>query len=80
MAKKISNTNICMSCLGDFTDKEVYWVKRNDFYQVLHCFNCLEEKGITEYIPYLKPRKKREKIEKTEITVEKKTIKKKTKS
>lgn len=55
--------NICMNCLGDFSDNEIYWVRKND-YQVLNCFDCIEEKGIIEFTPYLKPRKTGKKSDK----------------
>ena len=74
-AKKINNCNICLNCLNEFIDKEIYWVAANfGVMSVMHCMSCIEEKGITEYKPYLKPRKKREK---KETTVEKKSIKSK---
>ena len=75
MSKRVGlKDNICMRCHGNFTDKEVYWVTKGGDHQVLHCFFCLEETGITEFVPYSKPRKKREKVETTE---EKKIIKRK---
>jgi len=82
MVKKTGrNENICMSCLKTFSDKDIYWVRRNNeerpdsSYQVLYCSDCIAEHGVTEFGPYLKPRKK---SEKTKTTTEKKTIKKKT--
>jgi hypothetical protein len=70
---KIKNDNICMSCIGTFADKDVFWVTKDISHQVLYCLKCLKEKGITQFTPYLKPRKKKEKVE---TTVKKKTIKK----
>lgn len=57
---KKKEKHICMSCLGEFDDKEVYWVYRTT-YSVLHCENCLKENNVEKYIPYLKPRKPRTK-------------------
>ena len=61
---------ICMNCLGEFAPKDIYWVSKNG-YQALHCSSCIKEKGITEFIPYLKPRKTKTKVEKTDIKKEK---------
>ena len=80
MVKKTGrNENICMNCLNIFADKDVYWVKRipeyhpDSSYQVLYCSDCIAENEVTDFTPYLKPRKKSEKIK---TTTEKKTIKK----
>jgi hypothetical protein len=64
---------ICMSCIGEFSPKEVYWIVRTvngrpeNSYKALHCLNCIEEKGIEEYEPYIKPRKTKTKVEKPDI-------------
>jgi hypothetical protein len=58
---------ICMNCHGDFLNKEIYWVTKKEFYQVLHCINCIEKKGFEEYEPYMKPRKSKTKEEKSDI-------------
>jgi len=57
--KKREN-QICMSCLGEFPDKDIYWINRINC-QVLHCLDCIEKKGIEKYIPYSKPRKRKTK-------------------
>lgn len=57
---------ICMSCLDDFDGKEIYWVTKGN-HQVLNCSNCMEKNGVVEYIPYVKPRKKKTKEEKLDI-------------
>lgn len=74
MVKK-KEKQICWSCIEDFDDKELYWVKREKF-QVLHCLNCLEKNGVEKYTPYCKPRKKKETPEVID-KIEKKVFKKK---
>lgn len=66
--------NICHCCHEYISDKDSYWITKENSYQLLHCMNCIKEKGIMEFYPYLKPRKKREKVE---TTKEKNTIRKK---
>ena len=71
MEKKTGKTRnkiqTCLSCLGDFDEKEVYWVTTNNGYQILHCMKCIDKKGITDYKPYSKPRKKKTKEGKPDI-------------
>lgn len=55
--------HICFSCLGEFDDKEIYWIDKKT-HSILHCMKCIENNKIESYIPYLKPRKTRTKKEK----------------
>lgn len=50
--------NICISCLGDFKDKDIYWVRKQDMY-VLYCMDCIKKLGIENYNPYSKPKKRK---------------------
>lgn len=61
---KKDEKQICMSCHGDFSNKEVYWITKNESYQVLHCINCIEKNDVKDYVPYMKPRKIKTKVEK----------------
>lgn len=55
MVKK-KEKQICMGCIIDFDEKDVYWILITD-HKVLHCLKCIKEKGIKEYEPYILKKK-----------------------
>ncbi len=60
---------ICQSCLKTSIEKDMkeemfYWVDRENHYS-LHCVDCIDEQKLKIHKPYKKPRKKREKKNKT---------------
>lgn len=61
MAKK--NTHYCSECIEEFAAKDIYVAtKPGQEYSTYYCSNCMKEIGITEFRPYLKPRKTKTKI------------------
>lgn len=52
---------ICMNCLNDFEEDEVFWVLKGGK-KVLHCAKCLKEKKIVEFEPFSVKKKRKTKI------------------
>lgn len=57
----ISKTKfVCSECINEFSNKDIFIAKKPDNnYTTYYCLECLNILGITDFKPYLKPRKPR---------------------
>jgi len=58
MTKKIKQKQICITCLNEFDDNEVYWSLKNNLCYLLYCMKCVNKNDITDYTPYSVKKKK----------------------
>ena len=59
---KVKEEHICSGCIKGFDAKDIFSAMVPDReYSTNYCAKCLKELGITEFTPYLKPRKTRAK-------------------
>jgi hypothetical protein len=60
VAKKIKETRICSHCINDIDQTEInIALVPSGKYYTLYCHKCIKELGITDFKPYIKPRKKK---------------------
>lgn len=55
-----TSKHVCSNCLELFAPKDICSAtKPGENYSTYYCTKCINDMGITEYVPYLKPRTKK---------------------
>jgi sulfur relay (sulfurtransferase) complex TusBCD TusD component (DsrE family) len=56
--KKKNNLHICSGCIEEFKATELFLAMvKGKSHQTIYCKKCLDERGITKYTCFQKPRK-----------------------